>query len=74
MGLNPMNQTSSIGKFPIGINPSKILPYSFESNGKLPRCDSRFVYDTNYHTVYTSLNSSLMVHQMESYVITWAQC
>ena len=31
MGYDPINQTSSIGKFPIGSNPPKILYYPFES-------------------------------------------
>ena len=32
IGYDPMNQTSSIEKFPIGFNISKFLYYSFESN------------------------------------------
>ena len=36
-GYDPVNQTSSIGKFPIGSNPSKILYYSFESMEPLHR-------------------------------------
>ena len=31
MGYDPTNQTTSIGNFPIGSNPTKILWYSFES-------------------------------------------
>ena len=31
MGYDPMNQTTFIGKFPIGSNPPKIICYSFES-------------------------------------------
>ena len=36
IGFDPMNQTTSIGKFPIGMNPPKFLPCSYESN-KPPR-------------------------------------
>ena len=33
MGNEPMNQTHCIGKFPIGSNPIRILPYSFDLKG-----------------------------------------
>ena len=35
IGYDPMNQTTSLGNFPIGSNPLKFLYYSFESKEPL---------------------------------------
>ena len=55
MGYDPVNQTISIGKFPVGSNLSKILYYSFDSKEPL-----KFVkkWEVSWYNVGTPSNTA----------------
>ena len=65
IGCDPTNQTTTIGNFPIGTNPIKILWYSFES--KRPLVQLLMVHLTNSFDTFEwklTTSGSFMVKSM----------